>query len=309
MTENGARHLSEDRLSSYLDGERSVSARSRAPEATGPEETEREIHLDSCEACRARLEGLRAARLLVATPVNPPPAEVRARAIASALAVFEETDEDADETTSQVVSSSRGPWYRRPRVFLGATAAAMLALAVALPLTLTGKGASTTSAAKSTHSSASRASAGEAGQAAAGATGSAGASSSAASGGATGSLALADLGTVSSKKELVSRVRALAISYPATPSPANNSGQPSPSSGGVAQPFSVYSASVTNCVTTTQEHLGAHYGPGVVATVTYDGQRSIVMELWRSTSPPPTGEDHVAVATEEGCKLLLTATF
>ncbi len=304
MTENGARHLSDEWLSAHLDAD-----------DPGTEDPEHARHLASCESCTARTETLRAAKLLVSTAaVRSPSADSRSRAISAALTAFGDDfptgtkpgDIDADATTPQSIATSRGRWYRRRPVLVGAAAAVILALAVALPLTLTGKGPGTTSAARAQHRNASGALGATPGAAGVGTSGAAGTSGAGGSG--AGNISqVPDLGAVTSKQELISRVRVLETSQGA-PGAASSANSPDASGPeGSASGFSPYS--VANCVTQTQDETGAHYGPGEVATVTYDGQRAIVMELWKSASAPAAGEEQVAVATQGNCKLLLTTTF
>ena len=304
MTENRAPHLSDEWLSAHLDAEDS-----------GSDDLENERHLASCESCAARADALHAAKRLVSTPVGSAAAEPRSRAVSAALAAFgaggatETESSDAGATTPQSIETAHRRWYRRQPVLVGAvaTAAVILALAVALPLTLTGKGGSTTSAAKSPQ----RSSAPQAASPGAAGTGTASSTEGAAGSGAGGAAGspVPDLGTVTSKQELISRVRALGASYQGAQAgqPSANSGGVSASEGGAAasSPYSM----VANCVAHTQDETGDHYGPGVVATVTYDDQRSIVMELWNVASPPAAGKGQLAVATEADCKLLLTAAF
>lgn len=265
-------HLSDERLSAYLD-EVDDAAPFGVPEL--------QPHLAQCARCRDRLAALRSASRMVGAPVASVAPELRAQAVAAALhAAREQSGPVRGERDVEPARTIR--WYRRPQVLAGA-AAAVLALCVAVPLTLVGQ-SSPTSIAASHGPARSKTTSGA---------GSAGSSSEPrGSAGASSPAAVPDLGRVSSVKQVLSRLHGAKISN-------SSSGQARLSYNDEA------TSTYARCVATTRKAArGGDYGPGIVASVTYQGRASLVMEFWPTTSMPEAGKTVVAVTATNGCRLL-----
>jgi hypothetical protein len=266
-------HLSDERLSAYLD---------EVDDVAPPGAPELQPHLAQCARCNDRLAALRSAGRLVGAPVVRVTPEVRAQAVAAAVRAAREVEQ-----------ARKIRWYRRPQVLVGAAAAAavvVLGLGVAVPLTLSGQSSpSSTAASRIRNSQEHHGSAGLSPAAKGPAAGSIGSTASTAA-------AVEDLGQVSSMKQVLSR-----LSEVLTPSFSQ------------ALAGSSYNDAVTSryagCVATTRAAARAgDYGPGIVASATYQGRASFVMEFWPTASTPQAGKTVVAVTTTNGCKLLARTT-
>jgi hypothetical protein len=268
-------HLSDERLSAYLD-EMDDVAPLGAPEL--------QPHLAQCARCNDRLAALRSAGRLVGAPVVRVAPEVRAQAVA--VAVHAAREQSGPVHAERDVEQARKiRWYRRPQVLAGAAAAVVvLSLGVAVPLTLSGQSSSnSTAGSRIPTSTEHRGSAGfspESGGLAAG----------------SSPVAVEDLGRVSSMKQVLSRLHDVGI--------------PSSSSGPARLLYNDEATSrYAGCVATTRRAARAgDYGPGIVASATYQGRASLVMEFWPTVSKPEAGKTVVAVTTTNGCRLLARTT-
>ncbi|MGD0378874.1 MAG: hypothetical protein ABSC30_02705 [Acidimicrobiales bacterium] len=130
------RHLTDEQLSSHLDG---VST-SDLDERGAPSPAD---HLTTCAPCRQRLAALETVRDVVRTPVAPLAPEVRAASIASVLrAAGDGAGADAPDQVHDAPAPIPIP-RRRPAVLVGAAAAVLvLALAIGIPVALSGHGTS-----------------------------------------------------------------------------------------------------------------------------------------------------------------------
>jgi len=262
-------HLSDERLSAYLD---------EVDDVVPPGAPELQPHLARCARCSDRLVALRSASRMVGAPVPPVAPELKAHAVAAALRAARDDEGDLRrERDTKTVREIRR--YRRPRVLVGA-AAAVLALGVAVPLALLGRSPSTPIAAShSPTSSQSRASAGSA-------------LAPGVSSGASTPAVVPDLGRVSSVAQVLSRLQGAKIS---------NSSSAQARLSYNDETISMYA----RCVASTRRAArGGDYGPGIVASATYRGRVSLVMEFWPTTSKPGAGKSVVAVTGTKGGGLL-----
>jgi hypothetical protein len=281
MHEPDERHLSDEQLSAYLDGE----------EVQGPlGALDLEAHLAGCARCSDRIEALREVSTLVATPVEPVAPEVRAAAVAAA--VHPGVDEIG---VLERLARTKPARLRRQRFVAAGAVAAAVVLAVALPLGLSGHSSPTSVAARH-GSERSRPTNSNPANSKSIASGSAVSPAGASAVAPTTTATLLDLGAVSSLKQVDQRLQEAGISgaspalgplYRAEKSPAVSPG----------------------CVEDTRRaaHGGA-FGPGVVASATYRGSRVLVMEFWATASAPPAGETVVALSAEDGCRLVARGT-
>lgn len=315
MTEQ---HLTDERMSAHLD---EVDEIGRAIE-TWTDEVEQ--HLVSCASCRRRFEALGSASRLVAMPVDSVSPGTRAHVVAQAIrsglgdSPLASTEPDLGSATRkeavplellaegprdrqdlEVAAARRmpTPWYRRKQVLVG-VAAAVVVLGVALPVVLSSQSSPTSTAARS-GSSPPQKDSGVAGTAnPQGAGYGPGAGSSSPSPGATpdqaplyNSSALPDLGRVSSVDQVVARL--------------GQAGDSVSSAGSTRTAFGTEVARFSSCVISTRsEVIGGQYGPGLVATATYQGRAALVMEFWPTASTPAVGKSMVAVSSASTCQLL-----
>jgi anti-sigma factor RsiW len=257
----------------HLSDERLSAYLDEVDDVAPPGAPELQPHLAQCARCNDRLAALRSAGRLVGAPVVRVAPEVRAQAVAAAV-----------RAEREVERARKIRWYRRPQVLAGAAAAVVvLGLGVAVPLTLAGQSSSSPTAASRIRNSPQRhASAGFAPAAKGSAAVSAG--------------SVEDLGRVSSMKQVLSR-----LSEVVTPRFSKALAGPSYNAGATS--------TYASCVATTRAAARAgDYGPGIVASATYQGRASLVMEFWTTASAPPSGKTVVAVTTTNGCKLLARTT-
>jgi hypothetical protein len=321
------RHLTDEQLSSYLDGVPADSAGTGTGGAdvfadrrvgSGPPPGE---HLARCAACRLRMADLEAAREFVRTPVPPPAPDVRAASIATVLRraegahasphAHEEIAADADATP--VDRSGISPIAirtgRRLGVLVGAAAAVLvLAVAIGVPLALSSRDSSVGSAASAPANSAAthqRLSQHESFSGSLSATD--GISDYAAS-------AIANLGTLDSVNALRSRVAVLSSTgvggtKSASSAPSSPVSGQSPSTGasstGTIDLFERCFASAENAA-----------GPGrpvqLLATAEYKGTPSLVFAFFSVSGGSATGRaaHSVAVVTaRNGCRVLGTTSL
>jgi negative regulator of sigma E activity len=313
-------HLSDERLSAYVDGEM---------DQPRPGEPDLDRHLEACDSCLARLASLRAVRALVASPVTIEP-EVRSRTVASTLAAWGEqparaaearTDQSAQASGSEsraqpVVPVGARRWYRSPRV-LGAAAAVVVvvALGISLPLAFS-KPSSTQSNSATPNAAAPQTPLHSAARLPSGSGSSPSGSSSSArgnssSGSSSPASTLPDLGGVDSTGQLVSRLKDLRSSAGLSsqaPS-AGASSQASDASPAQTAPTSAVSVPSSCVVSARGASGGGDYGPGAVATALYQGHEAFVMEFWPTAAGPTSGETVVAVVTQSGCSLITRTSF
>jgi len=291
-------HESDERLSEYVDVSRDDEARGWA---------DLESHVSGCELCRERLASLRSVSRLVAAPVAPVSPAHRSSAVASAiregLAKTEELDSSRDLPVPLRPRERQTRWFRSARILTGAAAAAVL-LAIALPLALLGQSSPSSKSNSAARAAATHGAASTLGRPAPGSataspssgefsTGSSAANSTSAAAPSPQSAAatLPDLGKVSSIDQVLTRV-----SRNATATSSQNDYLGTGTEG---------NSNYTSCVEATRRAArGGPYGPGLVATATYQGRAAIVTEFWPTMSPPSTGKEVVAVSSTSGCKLL-----
>jgi len=294
-------HESDERLSEYVDVSRddeldgSAASESRRWAAL-------ESHVSGCELCRERLAALRSVSLLVATPVAPVSPAHRSSAVASAIREGLAKTEELDSVPLRP-RERQTRWFRSAPILLTGAAAAAVLLAIALPLALLGQSSpsskSNSAARAATHGAASTLGRPAPGSATASpssgefSTGSSAANSTSAAAPSPQSAAatLPDLGKVSSIDQVLTRV-----SRNATATSSQNDYLGTGTEG---------NSNYTSCVEATRRAArGGPYGPGLVATATYQGRAAIVTEFWPTMSPPSTGKEVVAVSSTSGCKLL-----
>ena len=118
-------HLDDDQISALLDGEADSGAGA---------------HLSVCPSCRSRSESFDAVRRALAVPPPPAPPAVADRAVSAAMGAWD--DQRAGGVVVPMPPLHQRPPTRRPRVprWAMAVAAAGVAAAVAVPLTVTGDG-------------------------------------------------------------------------------------------------------------------------------------------------------------------------
>jgi negative regulator of sigma E activity len=321
--ENGHdQHLSDERLSAYVDGE---------VDQPRPGEPDLDRHIEACDSCLARLASLRAVRALVASPVTIEPQD-RSHTVASALAAWDArptraaealTDQsqqasDDESRAQRLVPVGARRWYRSPRV-LGAAAAVLVvvALAITLPLAFSRPSSTQSNSAASSAAppqaplhSAARLPSGSGNSASGNSASGNSASGNSASGNSSPPSVLPDLGGLDSTGQLVSRLQDLRSS--AGPSgQAPSAGASSQAPGASAAQTPTQAASVPgSCVESARAASGGgDYGPGAVATAVYKGHEAFVMEFWPTAAGATSGETVVAVVTQNGCSLITRTTF
>jgi len=339
-------HLTDEQLSSQLDGESGSEADGHVEDA-GQHSAG---HLAGCARCRARMATLEEARDLVRTPVRPVSPEVRAASIASVLRRREAAppgdgvdDGRADGerlTTGGGLTSAGRPSSRvggpsngadaptplrsrmRPQVLVGSAAAVLiLATAVAVPLALSGRSTSGGSAESSAARSANSAAAGDnrSGQSATATTGQS----------KHATTSVVDLGPLESADAL--RVRAASLqplNSPVAPSAAPVTSAPGPtgaqgpsgeaaSESPIAGAFSpgAVPATITafeRCFSSAAHAAGTGREAQALATADFKGTPALVYVFMSTSSGSGTGTgaQSIVVATARtGCRVLVTTSL
>jgi len=339
-------HLTDEQLSSQLDGESGFEADGHVEDAG----QHAAGHLAGCVRCRARMAALEAARDLVRTPVRPVPPEVRAESIASVLgrsaaaplsdgvvgarrADGERLTTGGGLTSTGDLPGAGGPSSGahaptplrsrvRPQVLVGSAAAVLiLATAVALPLALSGRSTSGGSAESSAARSANSAPAGHNGY---------GQSATATTGlSKHATTSVVDLGPLDSAEALRARAASLQpLNSPVVPSPApvtsvsGPTGAQSPSGeAGSASPiagaFSAGAAQATvsafeRCLSSAAHAAGAGREAQALATTDFKGTPALVYVFMPTSGGSATGNaaQSIVVATARtGCRVLVATSL
>jgi anti-sigma factor RsiW len=272
-----AAHPSDEQLSAYLDGE--------ADEAVAG-------HVEGCAVCAAGLDQLREVVALVATPIQPPGADVRQRAIAVALAA-----QHGERHRAEVIPMAR----RRARVpgWVLPAAAAVAAVLLAVPvISSMGGGGS----AKKATSAASATTAAPLNQEAADTAAGAAATTTTVAASSSGALAspaapnfqagVVVLGSVTDAAELRTRVNDHLLAPPASEKRA-------------ASATTANKSTAATPPTACSQRAAAAAGAGRVeisrATLRWQGQPATVFAYRRGQEPV-----FLAVVADRSCTVLLT---
>ena len=275
-----AAHPLDEQLSALLDGEAEGAVAA---------------HVEGCDVCGARVELLRAAAAAIATPVAPPPADVKARAIAYAAANGPARSQDWPPSGVARFPGRR----RRPPSWLLPAAAAIAAVLLAVPLIASmgsGGGSKKSASATITTSTTALESSSDKALAQAGATTTvAGATetTAAAPTAAAGSTAFtvgSDLGSVTSETDLRARVNAQ-VSSTGTP----------PQRAATTTATKATATTAPTCKAKADATAGAGRVEVYQATLRWQGQPATVLGYRRGAEPL-----FLVVVADGSCAVLLT---